>query len=131
MEYLIAFLSWIEIFFNGLSTARMGQLMSLVIITSIVAGIYRLHTNKENPFNLSDLFIDPKTKKVDGSKLRMNLAFFVTSWIVVYSTLNTTMTEWLFAGYLAAWVADRKFSRDADSSKQLLLNDPEEQKESK
>lgn len=94
--------------------ARMGQVLALSVITSIVIAIYKLHTNKSNPFDLTDLFINPKTKRLDGSMLRINLAFFVTTWAIVFAMLNDHMTEWLFAAYLAAFVADRKFNRDSN-----------------
>lgn len=107
------YVSWITTFFNNLTMTRMGQVLALSVITSIVIALYKLHTNKSNPFDLSDLFVDQKTKHIDGSMFRMNLAFFVSTWVIVFAMLNDHMTEWLFAAYLSAWVADRKFSRDA------------------
>ena len=113
MEYLDFIQAWIGIFFSGITTQRIGQMLSLGVITSIGVAMYKIHTNKSNTLNLDDLFVDRSSGKINGSKVRMNLAFFVTSWVMIYSALNGTMTEWLFAGYLAAWVADRKFSRDS------------------
>lgn len=120
MEYLPGIISvfmWIGsmigTIFNSLTIARMGQLLSLAVLTSVCVGLYRLHTNKNNPFDLSDLFLDPKTKRIDGAKTRVNLAFFLTSWIMIYTTLNDHLVEWLFLAYLTAWVADRKFSRES------------------
>ena len=75
---------------------------------------------------MGDLFIDARTKKIDGSKFRMTLAFFITSWVMVYSTLNDKMTEWLFLAYIAAWITDRKFSRDNITKNEL---EPEKKNE--
>ena len=71
-----------------------------------------MHTNKESPLDLSDLFINKRTGKIGGSEFRLNIAFFVATWIMVYTTVKSSMPEWLFAGYLAAFVVDRKFSRE-------------------
>lgn len=73
-----------------------------------------MHKSKDCTFNITDLLVG-RDGKIEGSKFRMNLAFGITSWVLIYSSLHGTLTEWLFAGYLAAWVADRKFSRDIKS----------------
>lgn len=113
IEFLTFITGWIGMLFSHLTTQRLGQLLALGVIVSMGVAIWKIHTNKNNSVDLSELFLDRTTGKIEGSKLRMNLAFFVTSWVVVYVTLNGAMSEWLFAGYLAAWITDRKFSRDA------------------
>lgn len=116
-EFILNLSGWIVAIFNGMTVQRLGQMFALLVIISITLIIWRMHTSKSNKVDLTELFVDPVTRKIDGSKTRMNVAFFVTSWILVYYTLANALSEWLFAAYIAAWVADRKFSRDAISAK--------------
>lgn len=67
--------------------------------------------SKTSPIDFTDLFIDPKTGKMGGSEFRINAAFMVTSWALIYLTIKGTLTEWFIAAYLTAFVADRVFSR--------------------
>lgn len=84
-------------------------------ITLVVSLIVAHFSNKYNNFSLIDLLIDNKTKKISGSKFRLNGAFFVTSWILIWITLKvTTVTSdfvLLYAAFLTAWVTDRINSR--------------------
>ncbi len=115
--------AWISIFFANITWMMFGKIMSLALMFSILVALYRMHTNKNNTFDLTELFIDVDTRRVSGSKVRMNLAFFVTSWVLVYATLKGSITEWLFAGYIAAWVLDRKFSRESTASQSNIASD--------
>ena len=94
MEYLDFIQSWIGIFFSEITTQRIGQVLSLIVLLFITFSLYKIHTSKTNSLDMADLFVDHASGKINGSKLRMNLAFFVTSWVMIYSTLNATLTEW-------------------------------------
>lgn len=118
MDYINFILSLIGTFFVTMTMSRLGQILALGVIVSLGIAIWKIHTNKENPVDLAELFIDNKTRLIDGSKLRMNLAFFVTSWVIVFATLNATVSEWMLGAYLAAWVTDRYNSRNANITKE-------------
>ena len=94
------------------ANSSLGQLIGLLVLGMVAYSIYRLHSNPHCEINLADLIMDRQSKKIDGARFRINLAFFVTTWVLIYTTLTGHLADWLFAGYLAAWVADRKFSRD-------------------
>lgn len=113
MEFLTAFFNWIGTLPAHLTTEFLGQVLSLGVLASIGIAMYNIHTNKSNNIDLADLFMDRTTGRINGSKFRMILAFAVTSWVIVYATLHGNISEWMFAGYIGAWVADRKFSRDS------------------
>lgn len=120
MDKIYAFFNLIGAAFNSLSMARIGQSLALAVIITIIVALYKLHTDKNNEFNFSDLFLNPNTKKIEGSMFRMNIAFFVSNWVLIYVTLNGNLSEWLFAAYLTAWVADRKFSRNAAAATPII-----------
>jgi len=107
---------------SHLTTDLIGQILSLGVLASIGIAMYRIHANNTNNVDLSDLFMDRSTGRINGSKFRMVLAFAVTSWIVIYATLHGNISEWMFAGYLSAWVLDRKFSRESSNNRPANIN---------
>lgn len=83
------------------------------IIIGIVVFLISVHYNKKYPnVTLPMLFlIDQKTGLPSDSKVRLNLAFVISSWGFIYLILHNTLTEWFFWGYLGAWVTDRFLAR--------------------
>ena len=94
----------------------MGNMLALAVIGIVVIIFYKWHMCKDNPVNFYDLFIDQKTGKIGGSEFRINVAFLVTSWALIFFTIKGTLTEWFIAAYLTAFVADRMFSRKISST---------------
>lgn len=94
------------------SLALAGKVFSLLLIIGMILAFWKANKDPKNSFNFNDLLVDD-TGKAGGSKMRLNLAFVICSWVLIYYTLNGTVSEWLFAAYLAAFVADRVSSRAA------------------
>jgi hypothetical protein len=105
-----------------LTAGHVGDTFALSVIGIIFIIFYRWHTNEDTPINLWDLFIDQKSGKMGGSEFRINVAFLVTSWALIFLTIKGNLTEWYITAYLTAFVADRMFSRKA-SSIGVLTND--------
>jgi hypothetical protein len=106
-----------EVFINFISTIiahasweMAGNLFSLLIMLSMVIVVWRWHSAQSNPVNLADILLDDNGK-LGSSKMRINGAWLLFSWVIVYMTLNKNLTEWLVAIYIAAFVADRINSR--------------------
>jgi hypothetical protein len=98
-------------FLAFISSPILGKYSALAVVVFIVYLFYDMHKSTKNNISLADLFLDPKTGKIGGSEFRLNTAFIVTSWALVYLTIKGTLTEWYIAAYLTAFVADRVYSR--------------------
>jgi hypothetical protein len=92
------------------SPAMAGKVLSLLIIITMIGFFWKAHSDPNSKIDFSDLFID-QSGKIGGSQMRLNLAFGVSTWVIVFYTLNGTLSEWLFTAYLAAFVYDRVASR--------------------
>lgn len=114
---------WIAIFFANLTLELVGNLLSLMVIGFIGVSLYKMHHNPNNKFDITELFIDKRTGKLGGSEFRMNIAFFVTSWALVYCILKNQSIEIVLGSYLTAWVVDRYNSRKATITKLVQKNE--------
>jgi phosphotransferase system glucose/maltose/N-acetylglucosamine-specific IIC component len=94
----------------GSTWAMVGNMLSLMVMASIVIAFYRAHKNDNSIVRLDDLF--GEDGHIGGSKMRMNLFFFLCVWVVIYTTLKGTLQEWMVAaiGAIIAW--DRKNARE-------------------
>ena len=91
-------------------------LFSAIIAILCIYYTYKVHKDPKSDIDLRDLFtvVNASGEKViDGSKARMNSAFLVCTWALIYLVLTGALSEWFFAAYLAAWVYDRDRSRKA------------------
>lgn len=98
-----------------LTSGHLGDASALLVIGLIAIFFYQAHKSEKNSFYFPDLFLDQKTGKIGGSEFRINVAFMVTSWALIFLTLKGNLTEWFIAAYLTAFVADRMFSRKSNS----------------
>jgi len=103
-------MSFINSFLNNMTLTMVGKVFSLLLIATMMIIFVKAHFNEKSPIDLKDMFID-QSGKIGGSQMRLNVAFLVTSWVLIFQTLNGSLSEWLFAGYLAAFVYDRASSR--------------------
>lgn len=85
--------------------------VTLIFLIFITASLLKSSIKGNNLFNLTHLFLDPKSNKISDSKFRMNIAFLATTWVLTYLAISDTLTEWFLIGYLTAWVIDRANSR--------------------
>ena len=103
-------LNFLTSLLNSMTLAMVGKVFSLLLIATMMIVFVKSHQDKANPIDLKDLVID-QSGKIGGSQMRLNIAFLIASWILIFQTLNGALSEWLFAGYLAAFVYDRVSSR--------------------
>lgn len=81
---------------------------------TIIYGLWKAHTNPQyDTINLLDLMLDHDTHRLSDSKFRLNIAFILTSFVLIYLTLNGKLSEWYVTSFLGAWVIDRWGSRNA------------------
>lgn len=105
--------SWVAIALASSTWETTGNLFSLLLMATLVILFWKAHRDPNSPLNLSDLLTD-STGKIGGSQMRLNLAFLLVSWVVVYSTIKGNLNEWLFGAYLAAFVFDRMNARKSE-----------------
>lgn len=99
----------------NMSLGLAGKMFSLLLIIWMIIEFIKAQRDPKSPIDLNDLFVD-SSGKLGGSKMRLNMAFIVSTWVVIYNSLNGQLTEWLFGAYLAAFVYDRISSRKSSSS---------------
>lgn len=97
----------------NMSLVLAGKMFSLLLIIWMVIEFVKAQRDEKSPIDLNDLFIDG-SGKLGGSKMRLNMAFIVTTWVLIYYSLQGQLSEWLFGAYLAAFVYDRVSSRRND-----------------
>lgn len=85
----------------------MGAVVLIVVLVRMSL------SDKYKNFDLVDLVIDTRTNRISDSKFRLNGAFILTSFVLIYITLNDKLTEWYVTGFLSAWVIDRWGARNA------------------
>lgn len=107
MQTLIDIFSFLS---ASLTMTMVGKVLSLLIMVGMVMAFWRANNNPNSSFNFMDMFVD-NSGKIGTSKMRLNLAFIVTTWVLIYYTLNGQLSEWLFAAYIAAFVYDQAHSR--------------------
>jgi len=96
---------------NNMSLGLAGKCFSLLLIVWMIIEFIKAQRDPKSPIDLNDLFVD-SSGKIGGSKMRLNMAFIVTTWVLIYYTLQGQLSEWLFGAYLAAFVYDRLNSRN-------------------
>ncbi len=77
-----------------------------VLGLSILALIVALHRRSRNPnsrISIDDLLLG-SDGRMSKSAAVMFGSFLVTSWVVVFQTLNKTISDITFAAYITAWV---------------------------
>jgi len=111
MDFVSSVSSFIALLLASVTFALAGKIFSLLLIFTMIFAFVRAHQNPTNVFNFNDLFVDPATNKIGGSRMRLNVAFIICSWILIYYSLQGSLSEWLFGAYIAAFVADHAWSR--------------------
>ena len=74
-----------------------------IAILCILWSLERRNKDKKSRINLDDLLIGDDGKASKAAFV-MHGSFVVTSWIVIYQTLNKTLSDLTFAAYVGAWV---------------------------
>lgn len=91
------------------------QILSAGVALACFISLYQLHLSNKNQLNMADLFLDSNTNRISGSKFRLNIAFLVATWVLVWLTVKDKLTEWYITAYLGAFVLDRFASRNSSA----------------
>lgn len=84
--------------------------LSCILFFAVIGLIYvKKHFTESDAFDFNKLFSDPLTA-------RLNIAFAVTTFILLYYTLQDHLSEWLYGGYIGAWVADKVLTKPGAGS---------------
>lgn len=94
--------------------------VAALFILSVLFAVWvliRAHYADTNTVDLTDLIT--YKGRVDNAKFCQIGAFLVSSWVVFYMTLKSSLTEWAFGLYMAAWVGARVASMWAGMKAQV------------
>ena len=106
----------IQKFLSGMFSFSWDIVGVLMAIT-VMYGIFKIHrSDSYDKVDYLDLILDLETGRMSDSKFRLNIAFALTSFVLIYLTLNNKLTEWYVTAFLGAWVIDRWGSRNASSA---------------
>ena len=76
-----------------------------VVALGVIWSFYKATQDKENKFNFWHSFLD-----ADGKTSNWRIASFVclvtSTWGFIHVTVSGSMSEYYFAGYMAAWAAN-------------------------
>lgn len=84
------------------SIDTLGLLFALLVVLVLLL-LWRLHRDPAVSFNLLDLLLE--NGRVSKAACVMMGAFGVTTWQMVYFTLENRMTEGFLGIYVGAWIA--------------------------
>jgi hypothetical protein len=74
-----------------------------VIALLVVVSLNRRNRNPESKICLDDLLVG-EDGKASRAAFVMGGSFLLTSWVIIYQTINGTLTDLTFGAYLTAWV---------------------------
>jgi len=84
---------------------RIGLICLLALIALLVMrALMRRNKDEKSLISLDDLLVGDDGKLSKAASVMFG-AFLLTSWVILYQTLNKTLTDVTFAAYLTAWVA--------------------------
>lgn len=90
-------------FIHALGREHIMFAIFAVGVLAILWSLERKSKSHTSHFNFDDLLTeDGKTSK---AACVMFGSFAVTTWVLVYLTINAKLTELIFGAYLTAWVA--------------------------
>ena len=90
--------------------------LSFGAILIIITGI-KWHIDPNCDFNLQDLLVNHRTKKLSLYKIGQFFALLVSTWILIHETRMGRITEFLFMGYMAVWSGSNLLSKYLDIKK--------------
>jgi hypothetical protein len=81
-------------------------LAALALLLALLL-VWRALRNRElssaSKLNLDDLLLDPLTGKISKAAAVLMGSFALSSWVIVYVTLEGKLTDVLFAAYMAVF----------------------------
>jgi hypothetical protein len=91
---------------SGIPHAKILAAVALALLAVLIArALTKRDKSDASQLNLDDLLIDPATGKISKAAAVLMGSFALSSWVVIFKTLNSTMTDTLFAAYLATYAA--------------------------
>lgn len=96
----------INIWLNLFTWENVGNVMAVLVVAGAILGFIHAVRSEKNEHSLLDMFLP-----LGSSKMRINGTWIVAMYVVIYQTLNNSLTEAIFGLILAAFVTDRIFSR--------------------
>jgi hypothetical protein len=90
-----------------------GMALLLTVVVLVLLGmVFYFHRDPSSKFDLRDL-ICYRGELNQGKFMRFG-AWIISTWGFVYLVLDQKLTEWYFAGYMAAWAGNALISKYLD-----------------
>ena len=90
--------------------------LSVCAVVALITAI-KWHLDPEFDFNLQDLMVDHKTRKLSLFKIGQFFALLISTWILIHETRLGRLTEFLFTGYMAVWSGSNLMSKYLDNKR--------------
>lgn len=75
-----------------------------VLVVLLAVALINRHRNASSPLNLEDLLLGDDGRLSKAAAVLLG-SFAMTTWVIVYLTVNDKLTEGYFIAYLGVWVA--------------------------
>ena len=73
------------------------------------------HFSKDTAFDLKSAISEDG--RFSLSKFGQLVALFLSSWVLVYQTRHSALTEWLYMSYISTWAVANGFSKYLETKK--------------
>lgn len=96
---------WLDMtILESLFTTRMGMAFILVfVLIALLYSLVRRDRSASSNIDLEDLLIGEDGRFSKAAAVMLG-SFLLTSWVIVYLTLQGKLTEGYFTAYIGAWV---------------------------
>lgn len=79
--------------------------------------IYQWHTDEKTAFDVKTILLDD-AGKFSLSKFGQLVCMITSTWVMIYQTRNSLLTEWLYSGYMLAWAGAGLAGKWIDKAKE-------------
>ena len=76
-----------------------------VLVAAIAWTLSQRHQDAHSHFRFDDLLLDPKTRQTSPARCVMMGSFAATTFVIIYGVFLHTLSDAVFAAYVAGWVA--------------------------
>jgi hypothetical protein len=111
--------AWAGIFLANLTWEMSGNILIFFVVMLLVGWLIRQSFNRASDVRLEDLFLDPVTRKIGTSTMRLNVAYVATTFLYILVVIKDS-AQFVAATtvYAGLWVLDKARSAYFDKKQE-------------
>lgn len=95
----------------NLTDLNVDTLVLMFSTLVFVLMMFKWHSDNKIEFDLRYAFVDDTTGKMSLSKFGQLVALATSTWVVIYETRHTRLSEWLFGAYILTWAGANSLNK--------------------